>query len=94
MLRVDVIKDVDEEATEIAIILLNENNYDLAGICRASEWPTDDYLYYVIGRSRRFKSFTSWLMNTSTNTLGIGKYGFNTHAECLLDVLKNRITYI
>lgn len=94
MEMVDVIRDVSEEAESIALDLVEANNYDLVGICRASEWPSDDYLYYVIGRSKRSGSYTSWLMNTSTEVLNIGKYGFRTHVECLLDVLQQRITYI
>lgn len=94
MQKVDVIRDIDEEDTTIAIRLLDENNYDLVGICRASECPKDDCLYYIIGRSRKFGSYTSWLMDVSKGTLYTGKYGFKTHAECLLDVLQNRITYM
>ena len=89
---VNTIKDVPNYARELAKKLVQENGCKMAGIIRASEHVEESYLYYVIVKDKRDK-YISWLMNGSTEMLNLGRYDFETHAECLLDVLKNRVTY-
>lgn len=92
MEMVDIFDEIPSKATSLASDLASANGYQMVGIVKASEYENDYNLYYVIVKSKRGR-FASFLMDSSLCTFQLGKYDFETHAECMLDILKSRVIY-
>lgn len=67
--------------------------YKILHIFRGSEHPSDIHLYYVVGQ-KESGMYASWLYNVSTGTFNNGHYDFDSHIECIKDVINNRINYL
>ena len=67
--------------------------YKMLHIFKGSEHEEDFHLYYVIGKKEN-GTYASWSYNVSTGSFNHGHYDFDSHIECVKDVINNRIFYL
>lgn len=80
-MKVMRILQVPKEVTQRAETEVRRINYYMDFICRASNHPGDNHLFYVIGHKahalNESDGYACWLYNHSTGCLQNGHYGIS-----------------